>query len=86
MAVANSLPQVALENAAHLLFLHQFDISSAHLDVVKDGENGDVTLLRILASPISEDVIQDDTFQILRRELKRTKWLDPITMDLVFDK
>lgn len=80
------MPQVALENAAHLLFLHQFDISSAHLDVVKDGDNGDVTLLRILAAPSSEDVIQEDTFQTLRRELKRTKWLDPTTMDLVFDK
>ncbi len=86
IAVANSLPQVALENAAHLLFLHKFDISSAHLDVVKDGENGDVTLLRIMASPTSPDVIQENTFQIMKRELKRTKWLDPSTMELVFDR
>lgn len=77
---------MALENAAHLLFLHQFDISSAHLDVVRDGDNGNVTLLRMLAAPRDKIIVQDDTFQILKRELKRTKWLDPSTMELVFDK
>lgn len=77
---------MALENAARLLFLHKFDISSAHLDVVRDGDNGNVTLLRMLAAPIDPTVIQQDTFVLLKRELKRTKWLDPSTMELVFDR
>jgi glutamate dehydrogenase len=75
-----------LENAAHLLYLHRFDIDSAHLDVVSDGENGNVTLLRLLVAPIEGKVPSEETLDLLERELKRTKWMDPITMDLVFDR
>jgi len=84
IAVANSLPQVALQNSARLLFLHKFDVIRAHLDVVSDGENGNVTLLRMLVSPTDSDAENEETFRLLKREIKRSKWLDPTTMDLVF--
>lgn len=86
IAVANSMPQKALENAAHLLFLHKFDIARAHLDVLDDGENGNVTMLRLLVEPIDHEPASDECFTTLKHELKRTKWLDPATMDLVFDR
>lgn len=86
IAVANSLPQVALENAARLLFLHRFDVMRAHLDVVSDGDNGNVTLLRLLVSPIDGAVANEDSLHLLQCELKRTKWLDPFTMDLIFER
>ena len=85
VAVANSLPQVALEHTCRLLFLHKFDVSRARLDVIQDGDNGSVTMLRMLASPIGGDA-NEATFELLCQELKRSKWLDPATMDLVFDK
>jgi len=34
IAVASSLPQVALEHAASLLYLHKFDVIRSHLDMV----------------------------------------------------
>lgn len=83
------MPQKALENAAHLLFLHKFDIARAHLDVLDDGENGNVTLLRLLVSPIDQHkpaAMDDETFTTLKHEMKRTKWMDPVTMDLAFDR
>jgi glutamate dehydrogenase len=85
VAVANSLPQVALEHTCRLLFLHKFDISRARLDVIQDGDNGTVTMLRMLVSPIGGEA-NEETFDVLSQELKRSKWLDPATMDLVFDK
>jgi glutamate dehydrogenase len=84
VAVANSLPRVALEHTCRLLFWHKFDVSRARLDVIQDGD-GSVTMLRMLASPIGGDA-NDATFELLSQELKRSKWLDPATMDLVFDK
>jgi len=86
IAAANSLPQVALEHATRLLYLHQLDVQRCHLDVVKDEDNGNVSLLRILVSPMSDSTPSDETLNILKRQMKRTKWLDPATMDLAIDK
>jgi glutamate dehydrogenase len=103
IAISNSLPQISLENATRLLDLHHFDVLRAHLDMISDGENGDVTMIRVLVSPMDRhrpdkelfrssfvtpdgQGSRDDIFQFLKRELKRTKWLDPETMDLVFDR
>lgn len=86
IAVANSFPQVALEHSSRLLYLHRFDVIRAHLDVVSDGENGDVTLLRLLIAPLEEELANESNFAKLKSELKRSKWLDPYTMDLVMDK
>ncbi len=86
VAVANSLPQVALEQTARLLYLHNFDVQRAHLDTVPDTDNGKVTLLRMLVQPVNGAIVDDNILQILQRELKRSKWLDPSTATLVFDR
>lgn len=86
VALANTLPHFALEQTAQLLFLHGFDVMRAHLDNVQDGENGNVTLLRMLVSPGNGARGDDATFEVLKQELKRSKWLSPATMKLVYEK
>jgi len=86
IAVANSLPQVTLENASRILYLDKFDVIRAHLDVVSDGANGDVTFLRLCAVPMEGIEPTAESLETLAVQLKRTKWLDPPTMDLVFDR
>ncbi|CAB9499861.1 Glutamate dehydrogenase 2 [Seminavis robusta] len=86
VALANTLPQQALENASRLLFLHNLDVQNAHLDLISDGDNGTVTMLRMHVAPVEGTTATDETFQILARELKRCKWLDVKTMDLIFDR
>jgi len=84
IAVANSLPQVALENATIVLHHNKFDVVRSHLDIVSDGDNGDVCQLRMLVTPFEDSAISEDTFKVITHDLKRTKWMDPKTMDLVF--
>jgi glutamate dehydrogenase len=86
IALANALPHFALEQAAQLLFLHSFDVLRAHLDNVNDGDNGTVTLLRMLVTPVDGARGDEATFNLLKQELKRSKWLSPATMDLVYTK
>ena len=86
VALANTLPHFALEQTTQLLFLHNFDVMRAHLDNVHDGENGNVTLLRMLVSPVNGAKGDDATFDLLKQELKRSKWLSPATMELVYEK
>ena len=87
VAVANSLPQVALQHLCRLLFLHEMDVTRARLDVLPDGDNGTVTILRMLVAPIRHQTDNDNgTFEKLRREIKRVKWLDPYTSNLVFER
>jgi glutamate dehydrogenase len=87
IAVTNSLPQTALENAARVLAMNNLDIMRSHLDVLSDGNNGNVTMLRLLVSSIDKDKpLHDEILDQMKEELKRTKWMDPITMDLVFTK
>jgi len=131
VAVANSLPQIALEHTCRLLYMHQLDVSRARLDIIDDGDNGSITLLRLLVRPGSkasleeisswngramdksmedatiaaaaaadaddntdeaqqqelqkQQVQQKYIFPLLAQELKRAKWLDPATIDLVFN-
>lgn len=97
VAVANSLPQVALEHACRLLYVQGFDVGRARLDVIPDGDNGNVTMLRLLIHPV-EDGGEDDAgtannnsgntkskFERLQYNLKRSKWLDETTTKLVFE-
>jgi len=86
VATSNALPQIALENASLLLNLHKFDLIRSHLDVVSDGDNGDVTLIRLLVAPLEDGVVSEETFSTLKGQLKRMKWLDPFTTDLVMVK
>jgi len=86
IALANTLPHFALEQSTQLLYLHSFDVLRAHLDNVTDGDNGTVTLLRMLVTPKNGARGDDPTFNLLKQELKRSKWLAPITMELVYEK
>ena len=86
LAVANSMPQVALENLCLLLYHHKFDVTRARLDVVPDGDNGSVTILRTLIAPTQGAAVSEEAWETLSRELKRAKWLDPETIQLVFEE
>lgn len=101
VAMANSLPQVALEHTCRLLYVQGFDVGRARLDVIPDGDNGSVTMLRLLIHPTDEKDnaapgnVNLDThvegygnqskFERLQSNLKRMKWLDDTTMKLVFE-
>ena len=86
VSVANTRPRNALGNVCRLLFLHDFDVARARLDVVRDGDNGNITMLRLLVSPAAGGEVSSGTFEVLSREIKRAKWLDSSTMNLVFDR
>ena len=86
IALANTLPHFALEQTTQLLYLHSFDVLRAHLDNVTDGDNGTVTLLRMLITPENGAMGDEATFNLLKQELKRSKWLTPATMTLVYEK
>lgn len=103
VAMANSLPQVALEHTCRLLYHQGFDVARARLDLIPDGDSGNVTMLRMLvhrtaaaaASPVAGDGgdtdtsssldVSQDQWDHLSSELKRSKWLDATTMQLVFE-
>mmetsp|Transcript_6089 Transcript_6089/g.15116 ORF Transcript_6089/g.15116 Transcript_6089/m.15116 type:complete len:1143 (-) Transcript_6089:205-3633(-) len=91
VAMANSLPQVALEHTCRLLYLRGFDVARARLDVIPDDDgngNGNVAMLRLLIHPVEDDREGDQhaaNFERLRHDLKRSKWLDDTTMKLVFE-
>jgi len=97
VAMANSLPQSALEHTCRLLFVQGFDVGRARLDVIPDGDNGSITMLRLLVHSVVDDTksipntnskYSDDTkskFGRLKYNLKRSKWLDDTTMKLVFE-
>lgn len=68
------------------MYLHGFDVLRAHLDNISDGDNGAVTLLRMLVEPVNGAKADEPTFNLLKQELKRSKWLTPATMKLVYEK
>ena len=68
------------------MYLHGFDVLRAHLDNISDGDNGAVTLLRMLVTPVHGAKGDEPTFNLLKQELKRSKWLAPSTMKLVYEK
>jgi len=55
VVMANSLPQIALEHTCRLLFAQGFDVGRARLDVIPDGDNGSVTMLRLLIHPVEDE-------------------------------
>jgi len=83
MAIANSIPQYSLEHSARVLKISNFDIVRSHLDNVNDGDNGHVTMLRLLVQPQGSELPSDKKWDQLERNLKRQKWLDPATTELV---
>jgi len=87
MAVTNSLPQFSLEHAVRVLNFNNFEVVRTHVDVVKDGANGKVTHLRLVARPLDTEVEPNDEDNArMLRQLKRMKWLDPYTTTLALDR
>ena len=75
-AVANSLPQYALEHFARVVKLLNMDIIRTHLDNVTDGEGRSVTMLRMLVD-VEDNDPTDAFWNRVERNLKRQKWVDP---------
>uniref|UniRef100_A0A6U5DND6 Glutamate/phenylalanine/leucine/valine/L-tryptophan dehydrogenase C-terminal domain-containing protein n=1 Tax=Corethron hystrix TaxID=216773 RepID=A0A6U5DND6_9STRA len=74
---------------ARCLYLREFDIVRAYLDVVSDGENGSVSLLRGLVWPPKSATTETDICRAtvqLERNIKSIKWLDPFALDLVLER
>merc|ERR1711862_237002 len=84
-AAANSLPQVTLEHAIRLLYLHKLDVQRCYLDVVKDDNNVNVNLLSILVFLMSESPT-DENLETLKRQIKHVKWHDLATIEIAIDK
>ncbi len=78
-ALANVMPKIALTQVLRLLQLHNMSIRRCHMDMVDDGENGTVTLLRILVIPPSDQSDQwayPEAWESINQALPRLKWLD----------
>lgn len=87
IATANALPQFALEHAVRILHSNNFEVARSHLDVISDDDNCKVTMLRLVTRPTNDaTTIDDESILRMSRQLKRMKWLDPLTMALALDK
>jgi glutamate dehydrogenase len=75
-AIANSLPQYALEHFARVMQIQGLDIVRTHLDNVQDGEGRSVTMLRMLVDVGDKDP-SEELWTRVKRNLKRFKWIDP---------
>jgi glutamate dehydrogenase len=84
-AIANSLPQYALEHFARVMQLQEMDIIRTHLDNVPDGEGRVITMLRMLVN-VEDNEITPKLWERVTRNIKRFKWIDPLTADLILDK
>ncbi|GMI37024.1 hypothetical protein TrRE_jg3318 [Triparma retinervis] len=81
-AVCNSLPQYALEYFSRQMKMNDLSVVRTHLDNVKDGETGNVTLLRMLVKQKDPSAPTPD-WKRMKRNLKRQKWIDPKTAELM---
>jgi len=52
--MANSIPQLALGNLCQLLYYQTCHIHREHLDIVRDSDNGNVTILFSLISCMTQ--------------------------------
>lgn len=80
IASANVLPKNTLEKAATYLGIMNLNVLRAHMDVVKDGSNGHVTLNRILVAPSTPDTKVD--WDRVSRDLKYLKWIDDRSLNI----
>jgi len=96
IAAANVLPEVLLRLTSTIISGRNLDIQRAHLDSMASAANstpeiaGNVTLLRLLVSPVKGKVDWTDPkneyVNTLKRDLKRAKWLDNSTTELGLTK
>mmetsp|Transcript_3860 Transcript_3860/g.5309 ORF Transcript_3860/g.5309 Transcript_3860/m.5309 type:complete len:1017 (-) Transcript_3860:1740-4790(-) len=95
IASANVIPEVLLRLCSAIISSRQLHINRANLDSIDNPEssspelNGNVTMLRLLVSANKEGIDlnpEGEFMSILRRDLKRAKWLDNETTDLGLHK
>lgn len=89
VAAANVLPEVLLRLQSAIISARGLDITRAHLDFVEAPEGStlesSVTILRLLVSPLDESKnlnTNPDFARIIKKDLKRAKWLDNSTTEL----
>lgn len=91
IASANVIPEVLLRLCSAIISSRQLNINRANLDSIDNPESstpelsGNVTMLRLLVSASKEGIDlnpEGEFMSILRRDLKRAKWLDNETTDL----
>ncbi len=78
IALANARTRTTLERAANLIASYGVNIHRAYLDIVSDEPFGSVTYVGFIVEgpdggPLDE---QSDTWQSIKRELHRIKWID----------
>jgi glutamate dehydrogenase len=89
IASGNTLAQSMVRNASALFEKKGVRVRRCHLDIVKDPENdtldwkGSISFLRFLVeAPIHAP--EDEFWQGLKKDIKRSKWADSHAMDLAF--
>ncbi len=79
VALSNVFPKIGLTQILRLLQLHNMSIRRCHMDTIDDGENGIVTMLRILTIPPSNESerwAEEGAWEPIEQAIPRLKWLD----------
>lgn len=84
VAVGNSRTRTMLERIAHRLSRHRVNVHRAHLDLIQDPPNGQVSLLSFVVSAPEGGAIdpEGDLWWKLRKQLLRVKWYDEAVLAL----
>jgi glutamate dehydrogenase len=86
VASANVLPKAAMQKIVMYLSMYGFDCRRTHLDVVKDvGENNSVAMTRFLVVDPKSDSHQAVDWDVVKRDLKRLKWVDNAVIAMARD-
>eukprot|EP00937_MAST-01D_sp_MAST-1D-sp2_P002224 g2224.t1 len=83
IAAANVQPRAHLIKLGQFVGLFDIDIQRTHLDVVADGFDSHITMIRLLCE--APTGMADGRWQALERGIKRLKWLDEDALDLVLN-
>jgi len=86
IAVANSLPQISLEMITHIMYLHGFDVLQSHVDLVSTGPDKFVSQICMHVEPFRKGADSEEAFDLLKKDIKRTKLLNPAIIELCMSK
>lgn len=85
VASANSLPEVILKQTTAMLQSYDANIDAAHLYTIKDDTNILDNKIIILSMDCNfSSAIPVEKENVMKRDLSRAKWLDPLTTWLAF--
>lgn len=77
-ASGNTLPEVQLRLASSILHARNITIEDARLDTI----SGKVSMLQVLVHDIEGKMASEKFQEVLKKELKRSKWIDRKTIDV----